>query len=118
MSDLTPANLDYFETDQVKLAVHLWKANKKAGGADFDVLKFAQQWAYADAVIKQALLSEDGTVSLYAVELMQLRSRFIARYPARALGFGAVIDAPPTPARPDPQPEPGAPKRTYVKGVR
>ncbi len=115
MSDLTPANLDYFETDQVKFAVHLWKANKKTGGADFDVLKFAQQWLYADIVIKQALLSENEEVSRFAVELMQLRLRFAARYPARALSFGAVIDAV---TLPDPRPDPGAPKRTYVKGVR
>ncbi len=118
MSDLTPANLDYFETDQVKFAVHLWKANKKAGGVDFDVLKFAQQWAYAETVIKQALLSDDDAVARFALELMQLRLRFIARYPARAMGFGAVIDAGSSPANPDPKPDPGGPKRPYVKGVR
>ncbi|MFT5532985.1 MAG: hypothetical protein ACI8WM_002513 [Burkholderiaceae bacterium] len=117
MSDLTPANLDYFETDQVRLAVHLWKANKKAKGADFDVLKFAQQWAYADVVIKQALLSDDDAVARGALELMQLRLRFVATYPARALAFGAVIDpvtSPASAAKSDPAP----PKRAYLKGVR
>ncbi|MFT5590475.1 MAG: hypothetical protein ACI9ZF_002666 [Bradyrhizobium sp.] len=117
MSDLTPPNLDYFETDQVKLAVYLWKANKKARGVDFDVLKFAQQWPYADTVVKQALLSEDDAVARGAFELMQLRLRFIAQYPARARAFGAVIDAGTSPASTT-KPDPGAPKRPYLKGIR
>jgi hypothetical protein len=117
MSDVTPVNLDYFDTDQVKFAVHLWKANKKAGGTDFDVLKFAQQWAYAEAVIQQTLLSDDAAVSRLALELMQLRLRFVARYPARALRLGAVIDVA-SAAKSDRQPDPGGPKRAYVKGVR
>ncbi|EGF31762.1 hypothetical protein IMCC9480_3440 [Oxalobacteraceae bacterium IMCC9480] len=114
MSDLRQPNLEYFETDQVKFAVHLWKANKKAGGADFDVLKFVQQWAYADAVLGQALLSEDEAVSGSALQLTQLRVLFMARYPARALTCGAIVDAAPAQTTPDP----AAPKRSYLKGIR
>lgn len=121
MSDLGQANLDYFETDQIKFAVYLWKANKKAHGADFDVLNFTQQWPYADTVLRQVLLSDDEVVARYALELMQLRLQFIARYPARARACGAIIDAVPAPAppaKPDPPADPGSPRRAYLKGVR
>lgn len=123
MSDLGQANLDYFETDQVKFAVYLWKANRKAQGTDFDVLKFSQQWAYADLVLRQVLLSDDEVVTRYALELMQLRLQFIARYPARARACGAIIDPVPAPApvqpeKPEPPPDPGRPRRAYLKGVR
>ena len=50
--------------------------------------------------------------------LMQLRVLFMARYPARALTCGAVVDAAPASAPVVTTPDPAAPKRAYLKGLR
>lgn len=131
---MTTTNIDYFESDQIKFALELWKVAKKARQTDFDVLKFTHQWAYADTVLQQLMLSDDAPTSQQAIDLMQLRILFAQTFPERAKKMGAVAidngagavalkhNAPesdrssthtkPAPTTPDP-----ADKR-YIKGVR
>ena len=85
----TKPSLDYFETDLVKHAVVLWKLVRRAREPDFDVLRFARDWAFADGVLQQCLGSEQDVISDAALELIQLRARFQHEEPARALKMGA-----------------------------
>lgn len=84
----TPPNA-YFETDQIKHAVALWKLSRRASEPDFDVLKFGRDWQYAETVLVQCLASEHESVSNAALELMQLRMQFEQQDPERALKLGA-----------------------------
>ncbi len=87
-------NIDYFESDQIKFALVLWKVAKKARQPDFDVLKFSHQWAYADTILQQLMLSDDAITSQHAIELMQLRILFVQKFPDRAKQMGAVFTVP------------------------
>jgi hypothetical protein len=86
----SPSAFTYFETDQVKHAVDLWKLVRRAGDPDFDVLKFGRDWQYADAVVTQCLASAHDAVSEAALALMQLRLQFEQEQPERARKLGAV----------------------------
>ena len=118
------STLDYFENDQVRFAVMLWRLVRKAGGADFDVLKFGRDWAYADAVILQCLASENNAVADAALDLMQLRLRFETAYPERAHKLGAVAvsgsvpGAAPTTNRNDPEKNSHASDTKYINSLR
>ncbi|GAA4027017.1 hypothetical protein [Actimicrobium antarcticum] len=131
MDDFNSTNLDYFEADQLKYAVQLWKVNKKAGGPDFDVLKFGREWHFAETVLGQALIADDDAVSACALQLMQLRLFFLQRHPMRAQKLGASLveasaSAPETSAPSNPQPsisngklpDSEPPKQRYLKGIR
>ncbi|MBC7501081.1 MAG: hypothetical protein H7315_11375 [Herminiimonas sp.] len=131
MNDLTNARLAYFETDQINYAAQLWKAVKAAHFAEFDVLKFTQNWAYADDVLAWSLIADDDSVSNSAVELMQMRMLFVEQYAARARKLGAPVSgsAPKatTPARSaagangnvaESPHETESPNRRYLKGLR
>ena len=65
--------LEYFESDQIRLAVSLWKLVRRAKETDFDVLRFGREWVYADDVLLLCMRSEDEAVSQATIELMQLR---------------------------------------------
>lgn len=82
-------NLDYFESDQVRLAVALWKAAKRANEPDFDVLRFGREWPYADSVLLLCLGSANEAVSDAAMALMQLRSCLEQQRPEQARKIGA-----------------------------
>jgi hypothetical protein len=88
---MTTTNIDYFESDQIKFALVLWKVAKKARQPDFDVLKFSHQWVYADTVLQQLMLSDDPDTSQQAIDLMSLRILFAQKFPERAQKMGAVI---------------------------
>lgn len=131
MNDLTNARLAYFETDQIKYAVQLWKAVKAAHFAEFDVLKFTQNWTYADDVLARSLIADDDRVSNSAVELMQMRMLFAEQYAERARKLGAPVTggAPKAaiPARSaaggngnaaEAPHESESPNRRYLKGLR
>lgn len=87
--------LDYFESDQVRLAVALWKLAKRAKEPDFDVLRFSREWAYADAVLMLCMRSEDEAVSNATIELMQLRACLEQQKPELARRLGAKSNAAP-----------------------
>ena len=113
------SNLDYFETDQVRYAVMLWRLVRKAGGTDFDVLAFGRDWQYAEAVILQCLASENEAVADAALDLMQLRMRFERLEPLRASILGAPGAPPARPAevgKPDDDTPPANGK--YLKSLR
>jgi hypothetical protein len=84
---------DYFETDQIKHAVALWKLVRRAGECDFDVLKFGRDWYYAETVLVQCLASEHEAVSTAGLELMQFRMQFEQQHPERAAKLGAGSSA-------------------------
>ena len=129
----SPSAVNYFETDQVKHAVALWKLVRRAGEPEIDVLKFGRDWQYADAVLLQCLASEHENVSDAALALMQMRLAFEQEQPERArkLGAGAAgtvnaAASKPRPASPSGSPqaapnEPGqaapAPAK-YLKSLR
>jgi hypothetical protein len=119
MTTTGPFNLDYFESDQIKFSVLLWKANLKAKGADFDVLKFSQSWSYAESVLERTLISSDAAVADAALDLLQLRVLFVQHDPDRARLLGAplpgVITAPPPESG---SPDNPAPNRRYLNGGR
>ena len=89
----TPS-LDYFESDQVRYAVMLWRLLRKAGVNDFDVLRFGRDWAYAEATLTQCLQCEQEAVVDAALDLIQQRARFAHQEPARARKLGALADVP------------------------
>lgn len=91
MSDIKSNNMDYFETDQIMFATKLWKLIKQAKGTDFNIIKFSQDWEYAENVLLQSMMSPDSATSDYAVELMQLRLIFTQRQPERAKKMGAKV---------------------------
>ena len=129
-----PNDIAYFETDQIKFALALWKAAKKAHQTDFNVLKFTSQWGYADTLLQELILSEDAPTAEHAIYLMQLRIAFTQQFPERAKKMGAVpVATPPfvetnrrkssqetkapSSSEPDPRATPPAASR-YIKGVR
>lgn len=131
---MTTTNIDYFESDQIKFALVLWKVAKKARQSDFDVLKFTHQWAYADMVLQQLILSDDADTSQHAIDLMQLRMIFVQTFPERAKKMGAVstgngagsnamkhnataTEQSSTSTIPTPT-TPGSTDKRYIKGVR
>ena len=89
----SPSAVNYFETDQVKHAVALWKLVRRAGEPEIDVLKFGRDWQYADAVLLQCLASEHEDVSDAALALMQMRLAFEQEQPERARKLGAGAGA-------------------------
>jgi hypothetical protein len=91
MTNLHDTSFEYFETDQIKFSVRLWKAIKQSHGIEFDVLRFTQNWSYAESIVVQALTATDDNVSAIALEIMQLRSLFLQKYPERAKKLGAII---------------------------
>ena len=131
---MTTTNIDYFESDQIKFALELWKFAKKSHAPDFDVLKFTHHWSYADSVLHQLMLSDDALTSQHAIELMQLRILFAQKFPERAKKMGLSLNASsvavdaitPTKNSPyqsstDTKPtseSPTPPDKRYVKGVR
>ena len=102
------ATLDYFESDQMRLSVALWKLTRRAGEADFDVLRFGRDWAYADTALMGYLASEHEAVSNAAVELMQLRARLEQQQPERAHKLGAGGGASAQASQPDQPRRPAA----------
>ena len=130
----TTNEIAYFETDQIKLALVLWKAAKKAHQTDFNVLKFTSQWNYADVMLQELILSEDPETAEHAIHLMQVRISFTQQFPERAKKMGAVSAATTpfvetqrpkssplanSPASPEPDPPATPPTANrYVKGVR
>jgi hypothetical protein len=106
----SPSAFIYFETDQVKHAVALWKLVRRAGEPEIDVLKFGRDWQYADAVLVQCLASEHADVSDAALALMQLRLGFEQAQPERArkLGAGAAGTVNPSASKPRHASLPGA----------
>ncbi|MES2832950.1 MAG: hypothetical protein V4695_13275 [Pseudomonadota bacterium] len=88
----TDAPLDYFESDQVRHAVTLWRLVRKAGGADFDVLKFGRDWHYAETIVMQFLGSQADGVADAALVLLSLRMRLVQEQPERAQKLGALLD--------------------------
>ena len=124
----TPS-LDYFESDQVRYAVMLWRLLRKAGVGDFDVLRFGRDWAYAEITLTQCLQCEQEAVVDAALDLIQQRARFAHQEPARARKLGAseevpngdnavpeAIRAPTSPVAPK-HPDPSD-KPKYVKSLR
>lgn len=93
---------DYFETDQIKHAVALWKLARRASEPDFDVLKFGRDWHYAETILVQCLASEHEGVSAAALELMQLRMQFERQHPDRAAKLGAGLSPSNSASRPAP----------------
>ena len=131
---MTTNDISYFETDQIKFALNLWKAAKKAQQVDFNVLKFTSQWDYADAMLQQLILSDDAATSELALDLLQKRIAFTQTFPERAKKIGATPlssnsvanphasaarkpAATPVPTKPDPV-TPSPSEKRYIKGVR
>lgn len=131
---MTTNDISYFETDQIKFALNLWKAAKKAQQVDFNVLKFTSQWDYADSILQQLILSDDAATSELALDLLQKRIAFTQTFPERAKKMGATPVAsngvanahasaaqkpvaPPIPTKPDPV-TPSPTEKRYIKGVR
>ncbi len=81
--------LEYFESDQIRLAVSLWKLVRRAKETDFDVLRFGREWVYADDVLLLCMRSEDEAVSQATIELMQLRACLEQQKPELARKLGA-----------------------------
>lgn len=129
----TTNDIAYFETDQIKFALVLWKAVKKAHQTDFDVMKFTSQWNFADTLLQELILSEDAPTAEHAIHLMQLRIAFTQQFPERAKKMGAVPNTttslvetqrqPSSPSAnsvPSSEPDPRTPPTAsrYVRGVR